>query len=120
MKRDMNVQAEQTADFTLTVADSGKLYPIGAVDLVATLPAVTASNKNCWFSFSVNDVSATTGFSVSPNAADGIAGGAVNKDFINTAATDVIGDCLTVVSSGTAGTAGWVVANKGGIWAAEG
>jgi hypothetical protein len=102
-----------TENATLTAADSGKIIIAGAVDLVITLPATVAG---VYFTFCQQAVSAGTGLSISPNAADNIAGGTDDKDYINTGATDVLGDCLTIVGNGTTG---WVVVEKGGIWVHE-
>ena len=57
-------------------------------------------------------------------AADGItlmgaSTGVVNKDLINTGATDVVGDRVTVVSTGAAGTAAWRAFNAVGVWSKE-
>jgi hypothetical protein len=102
-----------TANVTLTAADSGNIYRVNAVDLVATLPATAEGLE---YTFVVDTVSATTGFSVSPAAADNVNGGADDKDLINTAATDVKGDSVRVVGDGGEG---WLTVGMHGIWAAE-
>lgn len=107
----------KTASFTLTANDSGKHFILDAVDLVATLPA-TAAGLN--FTFTVKTISDTTGASLSPVAADKIMGAGVtaadDKDLINTAATDAIGDTITLLGDGVDG---WIVINKLGTWARE-
>ena len=108
-----------TDDTTVTAADSGNIYIVNAADKTITLPA---TEKGLFYHITADATavaSGSVGTSVSPVAADGINGGVVNKDLINTAATDVIGDCVTVVGSGTAGVTAWAVISKGGIWAAE-
>jgi len=106
-----------TVDATLTEDDSGKIHVAGAVDLVFTLPATQAGLV---FQFVVSTVSATTGASISPAAADQIIGNgftaADDKDAINTAATDAAGDAMTVVGNGTTG---WLITNTVGTWARE-
>ncbi|MAH50418.1 hypothetical protein CMI37_31645 [Candidatus Pacearchaeota archaeon] len=107
----------KTASWTLTAADSGKLFLVDAVDLVATLPATVSGLR---YRFLVKTVSATTGFSVSPNSADQIIGDgftvADDKDAINTAGTDAVGDLIEVVGDGSAG---WYITQVVGTWARE-
>lgn len=102
-----------TENTNITAAQSGTIFTVDATDVVATLPATADGLK---YMFSVQTVSTVTGFSVSPNASDNINGATDDKDYINTAETDVRGDCLTVVGNGTTG---WIVIEKGGIWAVE-
>jgi len=106
-----------TTSATLTEDDSGKIHIAAAVDLVFTLPATQAGLV---FQFVVGTVSATTGASISPAAADQIIGNgftaADDKDAINTAATDAAGDAMTVVGNGTTG---WLITNTVGTWARE-
>lgn len=121
-----NVQFQETrgpgvvsvsADTTLTAADTGKLYVASAVDLVMTLPA---TQDHLVFTFVVSTVSATTGLSISPVAADRIQGKGItaadDKDIINTAATDAVGDLIQVVGDGSDG---WWITNLLGTWARE-
>lgn len=108
----------KSADFAVLPNQSGTTFVAGAVDLVATLPAV----EDCLtYSFIVQTPSATTGLSISPAAADKIMGLGIteadNKDLINTAATDAAGDFVTLVGDKTAG--GWRVTACRGTWARE-
>lgn len=107
----------KTADYTLTAADSGKVFLAGAVDLVFTLPSTVSGLV---YTIVVKTVSASTGCSVSPAAADQIVGNgftvADDKDAINTAATDAVGDSITVVGDGSVG---WYITNVAGTWARE-
>lgn len=102
-----------TAAQTLTEADSGTIYRVNVADAVFALPE---TKEGLTFTFVVDTVSSTTGCSLSPAAADNINGGADNKDLINTAATDVKGDSVTLVADGDEG---WVATSMHGIWAAE-
>ena len=102
----------KTAAYTLLAAQSGSTFVADAVDLVFTLPSAAAGLA---YTIVVGTVSATTGCQVSPAAADSINDGVANKDYINTAATDVIGDSITVVCDG----ATWWTTSMHGIWAAE-
>lgn len=107
----------KTANYTVVAADSGKIIIANAVDLVFTLPATVAGLV---FTFVVKAVSATTGLSISPAAADKIMGNgftsADNKDAINTAATDREGDMIQLVGDGVDG---WYVTGVIGTWARE-
>ena len=102
-----------TAATTLTAADSGTIYRINVADAVVTLPA---TEVGLVFGFVVDTVSATTGCSLSPVAADNINGGTDNKDLINTAATDVKGDSVILYGDGDEG---WLTISMHGIWAEE-
>ncbi len=108
-----NVVNQTTAAFTLTAEDSGKVYRINVADAVATLPATA---EGLIYTFVIDTVSTTTGCSISPAAADNINGGTDNKDLINTAATDVKGDSVTVLGDGDEG---WLTIAMHGIWAEE-
>ncbi len=64
--------------------------------------------------------SASTGVSISPDAADKIQGKGItaadDKDWINTAATDAVGDLVTLVGDGVDG---WWVVSERGTWARQ-
>ena len=92
---------------------------MNAADKTVTLPATEEGLVYTIVADATAVASGSTGTSVSPQSADGLSGGVVNKDLINTAGTDVIGDFVTVIGTGTAGVTAWV-AYKGGIWAAQG
>lgn len=105
------------ATYTVTEADHGKTLVATIADTVVTLPPTLAG-------FEVEVLAAvastTTGLSLSPDAADQIIGNgftaADDKDAINTAATDVVGDLLRVKGNGTTG---WYITNVIGTWARE-
>lgn len=106
-----------SADRTLTVEDANGIFVSGAADLVFTLPATV---DGLTFTFYTETLSATTGVSISPVAADQIKGTGItaadDKDLINTAATDAVGDLVTIVGDGSAG---WIITNIIGTWARE-
>ena len=108
---------EKSASFNVLAAESGATYLCKAVDLVATLPATVAG---LFYTFIVHTVSATTGLSISPAAADAIRGNGLtsvdDKDLINTAATDAEGDTVTIIGDGADG---WWVVEIVGTWAKE-
>lgn len=109
----------KTAAYTLTAADSGKVFLANAASsVVFTLPATVLG-----LTYTIICMTATTsgvGTSLSPAAADKIMGNgftaADDKDAINTAATDVVGDTITVVGDGVDG---WYITSVIGIWARE-
>ena len=106
----------------LTAGQSGEKF-VGAVDAVFTLPAAAAALLGVFFEFQCGAVSAGTGLSISPAAADGIGGygltSVVNKDLINTGATDVLGDLIRIRCTGATGTGAWVIEDVRGIWSKE-
>lgn len=106
-----------TANTTLTAADNGTVILANAVDLVVTLPSTILGFT---VTFITQTASATTGLSISPAAADKIQGKGItsvdNKDRINSAASDAVGDLLTIVGDGTDG---WWVTDERGTWAQE-
>ena len=109
-----------TANVTLTEADSGKVFTSGAADLVVTLPAASVTTKGVFYEFFTITLSAATGYSVSPNSADKIQGkgitSAVDKDIINTHATEALGDRIVLVCDGSVG---WLILGTTGTWARE-
>ena len=105
---------------TLTAGQSGTKFVCGAVDTVFTLPAASAATAGVWYEFECGVLSATTGLSISPNASDHIRGNGLtstdDKDLINTAATDRIGDSARIYCDGVDG---WVIEAVVGTWAKE-
>ena len=102
----------KTASYTVTAEESGAVFIADAVDLKFTLPSAEAGLV---YTFVAGVASATTGLQVDPAAADSINDGTANKDYINTPATDAIGDSITVACDGSTW---WTIAMHG-IWAAE-
>jgi hypothetical protein len=110
------------ATAAVTEAQSGEMFSC-AVDAVVTLPAMTAARKGLTYKFKCGALSAGTGLSISPAAADGISGfgltAVVDKDLINTGATDTLTDHVTIMGTGIPGSAAWVITDVSGIWAKE-
>ncbi|MEN8122208.1 MAG: hypothetical protein ABFS35_17815 [Bacteroidota bacterium] len=117
-----------TANKTLRVEDSGKTFLIATDALVITLPSTV---KGLEYTFINSGAAANNIITVSPAAADGIAGtvtlaatvvvldGTIDKDVINTKTTSITGDNMTIVGTGVAGTAAWLKKSSDGIWARE-
>ena len=113
-----------TASTTLSAGDSGKIFTVATDALVITLPACEAGLKLTFVNTGADGNNIIT---LSPAATDGIwgtitlassvvdLGGAANKDLINTKASAIKGDSVTLVSDGT----DWYVTASTGIWAAE-
>lgn len=117
---------EITANKTLTREDSGKTFLIGTDALVITLPSTFEGGE---FTF-INDGAAGNNIiTISPQAADGIAGtitlassvvtrvGTVDTDLVNTKATSTKGNSVKIVGTGVAGTGAWYIVSSTGIWA---
>lgn len=106
----------------LTAAQSGERF-VGAVDAVFTLPASAAGTKGVFYDFECGALSGGTGLSISPAAADAIGGNGlsvtVDKDLINTGATDRLGDCVRIYCTGETGAAAWRIDSIIGTWAKE-
>lgn len=115
-RRTVNLAAATAA---LTAEQSGQRF-VGAVDAVFTLPAADATTKGVWYEFETGALSAGTGLSISPAAADHIRGNGLtsvdNKDLINTGATDRLGDSARIYCDGVDG---WVIEAVVGTWAKE-
>lgn len=120
-----------TANKTLTAADCGIVQNVTVDAVVISLPATAdglvftirngGDNPTGTPAGAVADGSALV--SVSPVAGDGITGNGytatVNKDAINTKATSVVGDEITLVGNGTTGVTAYTVQSVKGIWARE-
>jgi hypothetical protein len=117
------------ANKTLTEDDSGKTFLCATDGVVFTLPSTSSGLR---YKFINTGAATAVEIKISPAAADGISGtitladsvvvdaGVVNKDLINTKATTAVGDTVTLVGTGTAGTKAWIIESSTGIWAAEG
>lgn len=108
-----------SSSFTLSVFNSGQLILMSGVDKVLTLPS-TAAGMTFTIAIAAAGLSAGTGLSVSPAAADAIMGGGLtstdNKDLILAGATDAEGDCVTLVGDGIDG---WYITAIVGTWSKE-
>ncbi len=113
---------EAAATQAVTAAMGGQTFR-AAVDAVFTLPAAGVATRGVTYRFQTGVVSAGTGLSISPAAADAIFGAGltavVNKDLINTGATDVLGDFVTIRGTGAGGVTAWEIVDLRGIWAKE-
>lgn len=111
----------RTASATLAAVDSGVVQKVAEDALVFTLPSTAVGLT---YTFEVaGDISnlpvgagsnKSVGFAISPAAADGITGGGlatpvINKDLLYAKSTSVVGERITLVGTGVAGTAAWVV-----------
>lgn len=119
-RRKVNLAA---ATQTLTAAQSGQKF-VGAVDAVFTLPSAAGSGMaGVWYEFECGSLSSGTGLSISPNAADAIGGDGLtvvlDKDLINSGATDRLGDSVRIYCTGVAGATAWRIETIIGTWAKE-
>jgi hypothetical protein len=122
-----NVEVETlTTSTSLDAGDSNKTFLIGTDALVISLPATVAGLR---YTFINSGADGNNIMTISPAAADGIAGtitlaasvvqldGTVNKDAVNTKATALLGDSITLIGSGVTGTGAWFVEGSAGIFA---
>jgi predicted lactoylglutathione lyase len=103
-----------TASMTVTAEDTGSVIVADSTtSIVVTLPATTAGLK---YTLVVKQATAAGGHAFSPVAVDKFiyAAKADDADLVCTAATDVVGDSVTIVGDGLDG---WVVVSKTGTWA---
>jgi len=118
-RRKVNLAA---ASQTLKASQSGEKF-VGAVDAVFTLPAASAATKGVWYEFECGALSSGTGLSISPNSADAIGGNGLtvvlDKDLINSGASDRLGDSVRIYCTGTAGATAWRIETIIGTWAKE-
>ena len=119
------------ANKTLAGVDAGIVQNVIADGIVLTLPStadgLTSTVRNG--GLPVTNGPAGSGanksvlVAVSPAAADGITGNGftatVNKDALNTKATALVGDEITLEGNGTAGVTAWTATKVQGIWARE-
>jgi hypothetical protein len=106
----------------LTPSQSGTRF-VGVVDAVFTLPSAALTPIGTAYAFECGALSAGVGLSISPNAADAIGGNGLgvvlNKDLINTGATDRLGDSARIYCTGVAGVSAWMMTDVIGTWAKE-
>lgn len=115
-----------TASATLTADDSGAPILIGTDALVITLPATVAGLV---YEFVNIGAAGNNIITISPAAADGIAGtitlaasvvtrvGTVDTDLVNTKATSTLGNSVKIIGTGVTGTGAWIIVRSTGIWA---
>ena len=111
-------QTEKTAAYTVVITtDSGKIFSSQLDGMVFTLPSIAIGNTVTFINTAEDGGAA---LNISPAAADGItyAGSSTdNKDLINTKATAVKGDFVTLASLD--GVVAWQVVAARGIWQKE-
>lgn len=108
----------KTADFTLTAADNGKTFFFDSTtSITATLPSTTVA-PGVAFTFIVKKLTTSSGHKVSPVSADYITGAGLTatdgQSVQCSAATDRVGDVVTVVADGVDG---WFITSLIGTWA---
>lgn len=116
-----NIKVQTKADnYTVVAADSDTIILVTGVDKVITLPATVAGLKITVI-LAAAGLSAATGLSISPAAADKIMGNgftsADNKDAILAGSGDREGDLLELVGDGVDG---WYITRVIGTWTREG
>lgn len=115
-----------TEDTTLSADDSGKTFLVATDALTITLPATVAGLE---YTFINSGAAGNNIITISPQAADGIAGtitlassivtrvGTVDTDLVNTKATSTLGNSVKIVGTGTTGTGAYIILSSTGIWA---
>lgn len=110
----------------MTKGDSGKVFLIGTDALVITFPSTEAGLE---FTFINSGAAGNNIITISPQAADGIAGtitlassvvtrvGTVDVDLVNTKATSTKGNSVRLIATGVAGTGAYYIVSSTGIWA---
>jgi hypothetical protein len=118
-----SVYSAPTVSTTFTTADCGKVIGVGTDALTHVLPATAAG---CTFTFVNTGAAGNNIITIDPNAADNIWGtftlaasvvvseGAAGVTIVNTKATSVKGDAVTLVGDGADG---WFIIHSTGIWA---
>jgi hypothetical protein len=107
-----------TASEAVTVSQTGStIVANSTTSVVVTLPTAA---PGLTYTLVVGQVTSSGGHAFSPAAADFITGdgltAVVDKDLICTAATDAVGDSVTIVGA----DGGWYVTAITGTWAKEG
>tara|TARA_R110000851_G_scaffold322145_1_gene487993 strand:+ start:3343 stop:3756 length:414 start_codon:yes stop_codon:yes gene_type:complete len=114
------------ANKTLNYEDSGSKILVATDALVISLPA---TKKGVEYTIINTGADGNNIITVSPVAADGIAGvitlagsvvaraGTVNVDLVNTKATSKVGSAINIVGTGVAGVTAWIITGSTGIWA---
>lgn len=111
---------------SLAYIDSGSIIAVATDAIVITLPATKAGVEYTFVNTGANAANVIT---ISPIAADGIAGvitlagtvvvrpGTVDTDLVNTKATSKVGNTVTIVGTGITGVKAWIIKGSTGIWA---
>ncbi len=113
---------------TLAITDQGIVQVVKTDAIAVTLPATVVGYSYTVMNGGDAPANAPTGagsnesclVEVAPVAADLIAGGQItaadDKSYLNTKATSVVGDEVTLIGNGTTG---WNITHQRGIWARE-
>tara|TARA_B100001094_G_scaffold130628_1_gene126450 strand:- start:4284 stop:4700 length:417 start_codon:yes stop_codon:yes gene_type:complete len=121
-------QETLTTSGAVEANQAGTEFNIATDALTITLPLIDSNNIGMEFTFRNTGADGNNIITLSPNAADGVNGsianaaadsvasGTVNKDWVNTKATANKGDFVTLKA--VAETA-WYVTGGVGIWASE-
>lgn len=121
-------QETLTTTGSVDANQAGTEFNIATDALVITLPLIDSNNLGMEFTFRNTGADGNNIITLSPNSADGVNGsianaaadsvasGTVNKDWVNTKATANKGDWVTIKA--VAATA-WYVTGGVGIWASE-
>lgn len=109
-------KTQKTTSFTVSLpADNGKKFELALLaGITVTLPAVSAANKGMQVTLINGLLPTSNQYRITPNASDRIAYKADGANYDNTAASDALGDLVTLESDGVDG---WIVVNKIGTWA---
>jgi hypothetical protein len=122
------VQETITASKTLKAVESGKTINVGTDALVVTLPAINASNIGMQFVVRNIGANGNNIITISPAAtdavhgkianaaADSVASGVVDKNFVNTKATAKKGDFVTLEA---VSLTEWYITGGAGIWESQ-
>jgi hypothetical protein len=116
-----------TDDVTLTAATSGTTYFIATDAKTFSLPAAATAGIGTWYRFVNSGADANNIITIDPDGTEAIwgtitlaasvvdLGGGAGKALINTKASSIKGDSVTIMTDGV----GWFVLASTGIWAAE-
>jgi predicted RecA/RadA family phage recombinase len=107
-------------NYTVDAEDMNKVLHIATDAKAFTLPTMSAGYAGFEVTFQNDGADGANSITINPNSNDKIMGpdlaGTDNKDYINTKATAVRGDYVTLRGDGTNGW--WIVARRG-TWASE-
>jgi len=115
-----------TDDYAILSSDNGKTFMIATDAKVISLPATIADFEVTIINSGAAGNNIVT---VSPVAADGIAGtitlaativtrvGTVDVDLVNTKASATFGNSVKLKGTGVTGTGAWFILSSTGIWA---
>lgn len=117
--REYNKVLTETASWTVSADDNGKVFLLGAADLVATLPK-SAPGLRYAFILTAAGLSAGTGFQITPNGTDTVMGdgfaSAAGKGAVLAGASDREGDMIELLADGNGG---WYIVDVIGTWSRQ-